>query len=120
MNQTIKSIRPFIGSKSYSESRSFYRELGFEEMVLGDNFCVFEYKDFGFYLQDAYVKDWIDNTMIFLEVEKIEDYYSFINDLDLSAKFKTVRLKPIENHSWGKVFFLHDPCGILWQIGEFA
>jgi hypothetical protein len=62
MKHQIKSIRPFIGAKNFEVSRSFYRDLGFEETVLSPNMSVFKIGDTTFYLQSAYVKDWIDNT----------------------------------------------------------
>jgi len=113
------SIRPFIGAKDFEMSRSFYRDLGFEEKVLSHNMSVFKIKDISFYLQDAYVKDWIDNTMIFLEVDNAERYYNELMALDLTGKYKGVRLEPVRLDYWGKECFLHDPSGILWYFGEF-
>lgn len=60
-----KSLRAFIGAKDFEISRNFYKDLGFEEIVLFHNMSLFKKEEFGFYLQDAYVKDWIDNTMLF-------------------------------------------------------
>ena len=42
MEHKAKSIRPFIGAKNYDVSRSFYRDLGFEETVLTNNMVVFK------------------------------------------------------------------------------
>ncbi len=63
-NKTI-SIRPFIGAKDFELSRNFYRDLGFQESILFPTMSYFKTQGLGFYLQDAYVKDWIDNSMIF-------------------------------------------------------
>ena len=57
MQSEFKSIRTFIGANNYSESRQFYRELGYEEIELSDNMCLFNVNDtLGFYLQKYYVK----------------------------------------------------------------
>lgn len=120
MRHNAKSIRPFIGAENYEVSRSFYRDLGFEEKVLFPNMCLFRTGDFGFYLQDAYVKDWIDNTMIFLEVDNVDRFWKELQTLDLPAKYKGVRLTAIKSYDWGKECFVHDPSGILWHFGEFA
>jgi len=120
MKHKPTSIRPFIGAKNYEESRSFYRDLGFEEVVLSPNMCLFKTAEIGFYLQDAYVQDWIDNTMIFLEVDAIDSYWSEISALELTSKYKNVKLVPIRNYDWGSEFFLHDPSGILWHFGVFT
>jgi hypothetical protein len=120
VKQEARSIRPFVGAKDFEVSRNFYRDLGFEETVLSHNLSLFKSGGLGFYLQDAYVKDWIDNTMIFMEVENVEQYFNELLSLDLTAKYKNVRLVPIRRHDWGSECFLHDPSGILWHFGEFA
>lgn len=119
MNHNAKSIRPFIGAKDYELSRNFYRDLGFEEVVLGNDMCLFTTGSTGFYLQKAYVKDWVDNTMIFLEVDNAERYYKELQELDLPAKYPGVRLTPVRHNDWGSECFLHDPSGILWHFGQF-
>ena len=119
MDQKAKSIRPFIGSKDYEVSRSFYRDLGFQETVLFPNMCVFKTDTIAFYLQDGYVKDWVDNTMVFLEVDDVDRYWKDLVALDLPAKYPGVRLVPVKTNDWGKECFIHDPSGILWHVGEF-
>ncbi len=120
MNEQAKSVRAFIGSKNFDISRAFYKDLGFEESVISKNMSYFKiYDTLGFYLQDAYVEDWINNTMIFVEVENVEDYYNKLKSLELQNKYKNVRLTPIKNDVWGSECFLHDPSGILWHFGAF-
>ena len=119
MEHKAKSIRPFIGAENFEISRSFYRDLGFGESVLSHNMSYFKTEGLGFYLQDAYVKDWIDNLMIFLEVDDVDRYWNELIALDHPAKYKGVRLTPIRIDYWGKECFMHDPSGILWHFGEF-
>ena len=119
MEHKVKSIRPFIGAQNFEVSRSFYRDLGFEESTVAYNMSYFKTESFGFYLQDAYVKDWIDNTMIFLEVDNVSRVWGELLALDLTAKYKSVKLTPIREDYWGKECFVHDPSGILWHFGEF-
>lgn len=115
----IKSIRPFIGAKDFNLSREFYKEIGFEEIVIDSSMSLFQMGCFGFYLQRYYVKDWVDNTMLFLEVDDVESYYKHVLSLNLLTTFKDVKLKTIVYLDWGKEFFLHDPSNILWHIGQF-
>ncbi|MCX3266937.1 VOC family protein [Pedobacter agri] len=119
MNHHAKSIRPFIGARDFEISRKFYRDLGFEEVTLGESMSVFKTGDIAFYLQNAYVKDWVDNTMIFMEVDDVDQFYKELSALDLPGKYENVRLTPIRHESWGKECFLHDPSGILWHFGVF-
>ncbi|MFZ1679369.1 MAG: hypothetical protein WAT91_18970 [Saprospiraceae bacterium] len=120
MEHKATSIRPFIGAKDFDLSRRFYSDLGFQENILSPGFSVFKSDGIAFYLQDAYVKDWIDNTMIFLEVDDVGRYWNELLALDLTAKYKNVRLVPIRDYEWGRECFLHDPSGILWHFGEFT
>jgi catechol 2,3-dioxygenase-like lactoylglutathione lyase family enzyme len=119
MQHKAKSIRPFIGAKDFEQSRAFYRDLGFEETVLSHNMSVFKTDGLAFYLQDAYVKDWIDNSMIFLEVDDVNRHWKELSSLDLPTRYKGVKLLPVRNYDWGKECFLHDPSGVLWHFGEF-
>ncbi|AOW16554.1 glyoxalase [Polaribacter vadi] len=115
-----KSIRTFIGAKNFKESSSFYKDLGFSELIVSENMSFFNVDEkLGFYLQKAFVKDWVDNSMLFLEVEDIESYLSEIKNKNLTQKYKKVRLSEIVDNDWGREFFLHDPSGILWHIGCF-
>jgi hypothetical protein len=120
MKHNAKSVRAFIGAINFEASRSFYKELGFEESIIDKGMSYFSISPaLGFYLQNAYVKDWVDNTMLFVEVEDVNTCYKELQNLALDKKYKTVRLSPIKENDWGRECFLHDPSGILWHFGEF-
>lgn len=119
MDHKAQSIRPFIGARDFETSRNFYRDLGFEEVVLTYNMSLFKTGKLGFYLQDANVKDWIDNTMVFLEVDNVARFWDELVALDLPNNYQGVKLTPIRVDHWGRECFLHDPSGILWHFGEF-
>jgi catechol 2,3-dioxygenase-like lactoylglutathione lyase family enzyme len=120
MKHKAVSIRPFIGAKDFKLSRQFYTDLGFEESVISPDMSYFKTGEMGFYLQNAYVKDWVDNTMVFMEVEDVERFWNELTALQLDKKYNGVRIVPIRTLDWGKECFLHDPSGILWHFGEFA
>jgi len=120
MTHKATSIRAFIGAANFEESRHFYKDLGFEESVISVQMSYFSVTpQLGFYLQNAYVKDWVDNTMLFVEVADVDDQYRQLQELALHQKYKNVRLIPIKENDWGKECFLHDPSGILWHFGQF-
>lgn len=119
MLENIRSIRPFIGTGDFDLSRAFYTDFGFEEVRLSEKMSYFRNSHFGFYLQKAYVKDWIDNTMVFLEVENVVETHRNVASLHLDKKYESVRVSGIHNNDWGSEFFVHDPMGILWHIGTF-
>lgn len=119
MNHNIKSIRTFIGAKDYNLSRQFYLDFGFEEIKIPYKMSYFKSGDFGFYLQDAYVKKWVDNSMLFLEVNNVEQHLADTKKLNLDGKYKKVRISEIHYNDWGNEYFMHDPSGVLWHIGTF-
>ena len=120
MQHNANAIRPFIGAKNFDESRAFYRDLGFNETVISNDMSVFKTGTVGFYLQNAYVQDWVDNTMVFLEVDNANRYYQQLAALNLPTKYERVKLTPVRTYDWGRECFLHDPSGILWHFGEFT
>ena len=119
MKHQAASIRTFIGAKNFKESRQFYNELGFEESLVAENLAYFKIGTLGFYLQDYYVKKWVDNSMVFLEVDDVARYWKELNALGLHEKYHLVRLTPIVDYVWGRECFMHDPSGVLWHFGEF-
>ncbi|MDQ6813322.1 MAG: glyoxalase [Bacteroidota bacterium] len=120
MKHQAKSVRTFIGAKDFEVSRKFYHDLGFEESQISKNMSYFKISDgLGFYLQDAYVQDWVNNSMIFLEVDNVEQHWKEVQNLGLHNKYKEVKLTLIKHDDWGREYFLHDPSGILWHFGEF-
>ncbi len=119
MKHKVHSIRTFIGAQNFGQSRSFYQELGFEEFVISRSLSFFRLGNLGFYLQDYYVKDWVDNSMLFLEVYDADRDWEELSALQLDEKYKGVRLLPVQAKDWGKECFLHDPSGVLWHIGHF-
>jgi catechol 2,3-dioxygenase-like lactoylglutathione lyase family enzyme len=119
MENKVKSIRTFIGAKNYQISRDFYRDIGFQEVVLSADMSYFNMEGLGFYLQNAYVKDWVNNSMIFMEVVDLQKFWAHLVALNLDEKYENVILLPIRELDWGKECFLHDPSGILWHFGTF-
>ncbi|MEO9485530.1 MAG: glyoxalase [Ekhidna sp.] len=120
MKPAIESIRAFVGAKDYQQSREFYKAWGFSEVVTSSKMSYFFIDNFGFYLQDYYVKDWIENTMLFIEVENLSDYWEILKGKSLDKQFEGVKLVEPTTFDWGHEGFVYDPSGVLWHIGEFT
>lgn len=117
---SAKSIRAFIGAQDYQLSRQFYHDLGFEEVEISHNMCLFKVNaSLSFYLQDYYRKDWIDNSMVFLEVEDVDAFHQGLTSKALHLKYDRVTLSEIKTWDWGREIFMHDPSGVLWHFGSF-
>lgn len=120
MAYQAKTIRTFIGAKNFEESKAFYRALGFEEALISEKMVLFKVNEqLGFYLQDYYVKKWVNNSMVFLEVDDIEACAKELIDKGLHHQYKYVRFTEIKQFDWGRELFMHDPSGVLWHFCEF-
>lgn len=96
MEHRARSIRPFIGARQYDISCSFYRDLGFEETVLSPMLSVFKSGNFSFYLQNAYVKDWIDNSMIFWKWKTFTAFGMSCRHCNYPPNMKTSNSHPLK------------------------
>jgi catechol 2,3-dioxygenase-like lactoylglutathione lyase family enzyme len=120
MKIEINALRSFLGSKDFSVSRAFYRELGFEELVISKDLSRFNLNTASFYLQNYNQKDWLENTMLFLQVPDIQETFRQLQAAGLDKKYAGVKTLPIKQESWGQVCFVIDPAGILLQFGQFS
>lgn len=119
-NYEGKNIRTFIGARNYEESKQFYRELGFQEIEISGDMTLFKINEqLSFYLQDYYVKEWVENSMVFLEVDNVDKCWEDLINRNLQSKYKYVRLTGMKTFEWGRECFLHDPSGVLWHFGQF-
>lgn len=120
MDYSAINIRTFIGAKNFEESKEFYTKLGFEIVEIPANMVWVKVNEkLSFYLQDYYQRKWVQNSMLFLEVDDIEKCYADLLSRDLVSQYKFVKLSEIKNFDWGRECFLHDPSGVLWHFCEF-
>lgn len=116
---TFKSIRTFIGSTNFQISQSFYKDLGFEERIISEKMSLFITNGISFYLQDYYVKEWLENTMILLEVDSANNFYKHLQELELDKKYQNIKVIPVQQNDWGNECMLIDPSSVLWHFAEF-
>jgi catechol 2,3-dioxygenase-like lactoylglutathione lyase family enzyme len=114
------SIRTYIGAKDYDISRAFYKELGFSEHKITSDLSYYKIsEEYGFYLQAYYIEDWINNTMILLEVNDVEECWRVLTSKRLEDKYNTIRITDLKKAEWGGDFFVQDPSGVLWRFAKF-
>lgn len=121
IDKTIETgvLRAFLPAKNFEIEKAFYREIGFEESSYDDTLSIFNKGAFSFYLQNYYVKDWADNSMMFLEVSDVDNWYNYLANLGLENKFNGIRfVKPVDE-PWGRVCRMVSPSGVLWHFGKF-
>lgn len=117
------SMRPFVPSRDFGESRRFYEALGFEITPLGDKVAHAQLGNgrasFSFILQDFYVKEFAENFMMHLMVGDLDGWWGHIASLSLVERFGVQAPRQPEMQSWGlRVGYVWDPAGVLWHIAS--
>jgi catechol 2,3-dioxygenase-like lactoylglutathione lyase family enzyme len=112
-------LRTFLPAKDFALSREFYAELGAKEIWSSNDMVLFRLGQSSFYLQDAYVKDWAENLMLFLFVPEVDAFWEELKPLDLPARYPGVRWKQPTDYDWGlREIHLIDPAGTLWHFAK--
>ena len=112
----IRNIRTFLPSIDFERSRQFYLDLGFEIMWEGKDLIIFGTKEQNFFLQNAYVEVWAQNTMVQMHVDDLDQLYLIAEELN--RKYEEVKIKPIFTADYGRTFHMLDPAGVLWHMTE--
>ena len=112
-------IMPFLGSLDYQRSRKFYSEIGFK-VEEGEKYCKVKVNEhLSFWLQNYSNKQWLDNSMLFLDVADLIHLKNKLKELEIEERYKNVKISETKNYEWGNEFFMHDPSGILWHFCKF-
>lgn len=111
-------IRPFLPTKDFDVSKSFYEKIGFEKLLDAD-VAIFRLGSSGFILQRHYQEQWAGNFMMQLMVDDLDGWWTYIEGLDLAATFGVQSPRAPAMQPWGlRVAYLFDPSGVLWHIAE--
>ena len=111
----VIDIKTFVPSKDYEASKSFYSEIGFKSESINDDLTLFENGDCFFLLQRFYNEDLAKNFMLQICVSEIYGAH----ELCSKSEHKT-KITPIQQESWGKVFYLWGPVGELLHITQLG
>jgi len=116
---TTTNLRPFVPAKDFATSRAFYADLGAKEIWSSNDMVLFQLGGSQFYLQAYYVKDWAENTMLFLMVEDLETLWQELQAKDLVNRYPGIRWKEPTDYDWGlREIHLIDPAGVLWHFAR--
>jgi hypothetical protein len=116
--KNIQAVRCFVPAKDFALSRRFYAGLGFEEVWCNDKLALLELGACSFFLQDYFVKEWAENCMLDLRVVDVDSFWSWLESLDLAARFPGARIGPPSGDAASGLRRGHfvDPSGVLWHF----
>lgn len=109
----VTDIRTFVPCKDFTLSQNFYRSLGFEVELAGQDLCLVRMGDCYFFLQHYYDQAFAENMMLQVIVDDIDSAFALISQLP-----GNVRFEPIKQEHWGKVIYLWGPSGELLHITQ--
>ena len=113
------SVLPFIPSgKDYDASRTFFTDLGFEELWENDGYAGFRNGGAEFILQRFDDAHFASNLMLRLNVENLEGWWEVVSRKGLEQAFSGIRIKPPTDYPWGREVHLIDLAGVCWHIGQ--
>ncbi len=114
----VKLIRTFVPTIDFETSINFYKEMGFNELWRNEELCEIGTKEYNFFLQKYYVKEWANNFMLQLFVEDLDDLYAVCEKL--VTKYEGTKIRPIFEAPYGKTFHIIGPAGELWHMTEVS
>jgi len=121
MNLDISDLRPFLPAKDYAVSKAFYEALGWVVEYEDDHLALLANAERRFYLQRAYVKDWAENTMLFIPVADATASFDAIRALLEPGRFGDARVAPPRHQPYGAlVTHVWDPAGVLLHLAQWT
>jgi hypothetical protein len=117
----IRAFRPFLPAQDYQRSLRFYKTLGFDAYPLGDGLAELNLGPHAFLLQNQYVKEWAENTVVHVLVEDVRAWWRHIESLNLAKQFDVQAPVAPRIEPWGlAVAYVFDSSGLLWHFAQDA
>ena len=116
----VRDVRPFVGSADFAVSKAFYVALGWQVEYDDGSLALLANGAHRFYLQDAYAKEWVDNTMLHVTVADAAAAYGQVRALLDSGDFGGARVAPPKREAYGAlVTHVRDPAGVLLHLAQW-
>lgn len=93
--------RPFLPARDFARSRRFYEQLGWAPEYDDGSLALLRLGEFRFYLQNAWVREWAENTMLHLPIADVEEWNSLIRGVVRDGAFGEVRVRGPFRESYG-------------------
>jgi len=120
-NLIASDVRSLIPEKDFALSKRFYAGLGWETRDVGPGLALVRVADQQhFYLQDYYVKEVAENSMLHLTVEDAQAWYQHAAELVRDGPLWGARVQRPKRQAYGAmVTFVHDPSGVLLHLCQW-
>ncbi|HEY9132323.1 MAG TPA: glyoxalase [Dyella sp.] len=114
-------LRPFIPAKDFAQSKAFYASLGWVTKDVGPGIALVTLGDRQhFYIQDYYVKEFAENTMLHVTIDDAHAWYEHVSAVLGDGAFPEARVgSPVPQSYGATVTFVHDPSGVLLHLCQW-
>jgi len=119
-NLSVSDIRPFIPAQSFEQSKQFYSSIGWTVKDVAPKLALVGAQNVHFYIQDYYIKDVAENSMLHITVEDARAWYQHVAAVLANRQFPAARVQPPKLQPYGAlVTFVHDPTGVLLHLCQW-
>ena len=120
-NLKAADVRAFIPARDFALSKRFYAALGWDTVDVGPGLALVRFGDRQHvYLQDYFVKEVAENSMLHVTVEDAQAWHAHVEGVLRDGEFPGTRVQPPARQAYGaSVVFVHDPCGVLLHLCEW-
>ncbi len=116
-----RDLRAFLPARDYAVSKAFYLALGFELQYDDGAIAIFASGDSHFYLQNAYLQEWAENTMLHLTIDDAHACFEQLSSVIAAGQFPGARVAPPKQQPYGAlVTHVHDPAGVLLHFAQWT
>ncbi|MGD9999662.1 MAG: VOC family protein [Ilumatobacteraceae bacterium] len=118
----VTDVRPFVPAEDFERSYAFYTALGWRTVWTdGEGLALMSLGGRQFMLQNFYVKDWAENSMLVVEVADATAWYRHVARVLADGTFGKARVAEPQEQDWGAlVTFVWDPCGVLLHFAQLS
>jgi hypothetical protein len=119
---SVTDVRPFVPAEDFQQSLAFYTALGWSTVWSdGDGLALMSLGDNRIMLQNYYVKEWAENSMLVVEVADARAWHDHVQGVLAGNAYGNARLAEPQQQDWGAlVTYVWDPCGVLLHFTQFG
>lgn len=116
---SVQDVRTFVPAADFAVSRDFYLALGWQELWTDGSLSLLELAGHRFMLQDFYVREWAENSMVTVEVSDAAAWYAHVSSVLERHEYGDARVAAPRTEDWGAlVTHVWDPCGVLYHFAQ--
>lgn len=115
-------LRAFIPARDFALSKAFHAALGWDVRDVGPGIALVTVGVAQhFYIQDYYLREVAENSMLHLTVDDAQAWYAHVRSVLAEGRFPGARVQPPAAQPYGAmVTFVHDPSGVLLHFCEWG